>query len=143
MPKPFPRTRRLGEQLRHEVADLLRHSSDPRFSRVSLTEVVISRDLAYAKAYITFLGAVEERPAVLEALNRQAPWLRHELGRRLHIRMIPRLTFLYDPAVDYGAKMSVLIAEAVATLPPVDTADSSEPHESLNQPASSDRTDAP
>jgi ribosome-binding factor A len=115
MPKEFPRTRRIGEQLRRELADLLRTEiRDPRMAMVSMTTVKVSRDLAYAKVYITLLGDPAERAGIVTGLNQVAPLLRHELGRRMHIRTVPRLEFIYDEVVERGARLSSLIAAAVA-----------------------------
>jgi len=115
MPKEFPRTRRIGEQLRRELAELIRAEiRDPRMAMVSMTTVEVSRDLAHAKVYITLLGDPAGRADVLAVLNHTAPMLRGELGRRLHIRTVPRLEFVYDEVVERGARLSSLISEAVA-----------------------------
>ena len=56
MPKEFPRTRRIGEQIRRELAELIRAEiRDPRMAMVSMTTVEVSRDLAHAKVYICLL----------------------------------------------------------------------------------------
>lgn len=115
MPKAFPRTRRVGEQIRRELVPLLRAElRDPRLAMVSMTTVEVSRDLAYAKVYVTMLGDPAERAELLAILNQAAALLRRELGRRMHIRVVPRLTFVYDEAVERGARLSSLIAEVVA-----------------------------
>ncbi len=115
MPREFPRTRRVGEQVRRELAQLLRETiRDPRIAMVSITAVEVSRDLAHAKVYITYLGDAEERPGVVAALNQGAPPLRRGLGRSMHIRTVPRLAFVYDEAVERGAHLSSLISAAVA-----------------------------
>ena len=115
MPKEFPRTRRIGEQIRRELAELLRDEiRDPRMAMVSMTTVEVSRDLAHAKVYITLLGDPAGRAEVLAALNHAAPMLRGELGRQMHIRTVPRLEFIYDEVVERGARLSSLISQAVA-----------------------------
>lgn len=115
MAKEYPRTRRVGEQLRRELAELIRaNADDSRLALASITTVAVSRDLAYAKVYITLVGAVAERAPVVAQLNKLAPELRRQLGRSLHIRTVPRLTFVYDEAVERGARLSALIDSAVA-----------------------------
>jgi ribosome-binding factor A len=115
MPKGFPRTRRLGEQLRRELAELLRDElRDPRVAMVSMTSIEVTRDLAQAQVYFTLLGDPAERAEVTAVLNQAAPLLRRELGRRMHIRVVPRLEFRYDEVVEHGARLSSLIAAAVA-----------------------------
>lgn len=111
-----PRARRIGEQIRRDLAELIRAElRDPRLALVSMTSVEVSRDLAYARIYVTLLGDPAERAERVAELNRAAPLLRRELGRRMHIRTVPKLEFRYDEVVEYGARLSALIDAAVAT----------------------------
>lgn len=115
MPKEPSRTRRVGEQIRRELAQAIRDKIDnPRMTMVSITSVIVTRDLAYAKVYVTILGDPGERGTMVASLNQAAPMLRHELGRNMHIRTVPRLEFVYDEVVERGARLSALISEAVA-----------------------------
>lgn len=115
MPKDYARTERLGEQLRRELADLIRREiKDPRVGLVSLTDVQVSRDLAHAKVFITRIGEPAEREPAVEALNHAAGFLRRSLGRALHVRTAPNLRFFYDAAVEEGARLETLIDRAVA-----------------------------
>jgi len=115
MAKEFPRTRRVGEQMRREMACLMRSEiDDPRMAMVSITGVEVTRDFAHAKVYVTILGDPARREEMVAALNQAAPMLRHELGRKMRLRTIPRLTFRYDEAVERGAHLSSLISAAVA-----------------------------
>ena len=116
MPKDYARTERLGEQLRRELADLIRRElKDPRVGLVSLTDVQVSRDLAHAKVFITRIGKAAEREPAVEALNHAAGFLKRNLGRNLHIRAAPNLRFFYDAAVEEGARLETLIDRAVAS----------------------------
>lgn len=113
--KAFPRTRRVGEQIRRELAELLREElDDPRLTLVSMTSVEVTKDFAYAKVFVTTLGRPEERAELIGLLNQAAPLLRRQLGRRMHIRTVPRLAFVYDEVVEQGARLSSLISAAVA-----------------------------
>lgn len=116
MPREFPRTRRIGEQIRRDLAQLIRDEigDDPRMVMISITGVEVTRDLSQAKVYVTMLGDVAERAEVVERLNQAAPMLRRELGRKMHIRSVPRLSFIYDEVVERGARLSSLISDAVA-----------------------------
>ncbi len=110
------RARRIGEQIRRDLAELIRDElRDPRLALVSMTSVEVSRDLAHARVYVTLLGDPAERTERVAELNRAAPLLRRELGRRMHIRIVPKLEFRYDEVVEYGARLSALIDAAVAT----------------------------
>ncbi|HRD68192.1 MAG TPA: 30S ribosome-binding factor RbfA [Candidatus Competibacter sp.] len=115
MMKTFPRTRRVGEQIRRDLAELIRDElRDPRLALISMTTVEVSRDLAYARIYVTSMGDPAERAEQVAELNRAAPLLRRELGRRMRIRIVPKLEFRYDEVVERGARLSALIDAAVA-----------------------------
>jgi len=114
--KTIPRTRRIGEQLRRELAELIRAElRDPRLALISMTSIEVSRDLAYARIYVTLMGDPAERNERVAELNQAAPLLRRELGRRMRLRVIPKLEFRYDEIVEQGARLSALIDAAVAS----------------------------
>ena len=79
-----------------------------------MTSVEVSRDLAYARIYVTLMGNPAERVERVAELNHAAPLLRRELGRRMRIRTVPKLEFRYDEVVERGARLTALIDAAVA-----------------------------
>jgi ribosome-binding factor A len=116
MPRDFPRTRRLGDQIQRELADLIRDEiDDPRVGMVTVSGVEVTRDLAHAKVFVAVLGADDEQiRATLEGLSRAAGYLRKLLGQRLHVRTVPQLHFHYDESFDRGARLSRLIDDAMS-----------------------------
>jgi ribosome-binding factor A len=115
MPREFSRTQRLGEQLRREISQLIRDEiKDPRVGMVTITDVVVSRDLGNAKVFFTTLMD-EHKDESMKVLNKAAGFLRGELGRRLSIRMIPQLHFSIDESIATGAHMSSLIDAAISS----------------------------
>ncbi|WJW76515.1 30S ribosome-binding factor RbfA [Thiohalobacter sp. IOR34] len=117
MPRDFPRTRRVGDQIQRELAVLIRDQlKDPRLGLVTVSAVEVSRDLAYAKVFVTLLGEEEpeRRDEMLTVLNRAAGFLRHQLGQSMKLRTVPQLRFLYDDSIDRGSRLDSLIEEAVA-----------------------------
>ena len=115
MPREFSRTKRVAAQVQRELAQLIQlEIKDPRVGLVTVSGVDLSRDLAYAKVYVTVLNAAHDIDEVLEALNHAAGFLQRELGKRMSIRVTPNLTFLYDASVERGANLSALIDAAVA-----------------------------
>jgi len=112
--KEYPRTRRVGEQIRRDLAEIIRlRLDDPRMAMVSITAIDVSRDLGHARIYVTLVGGDQsERAEVVDHLNEVAGYLRGELGRKLRLRMTPQLRFLYDESVERGAQLSALIDEA-------------------------------
>jgi len=115
MPRDYPRTRRVAELLQRELSSLIRERlKDPDVGMVTISDVEVSRDLAHARVYFTVLGGEAEREKTREALQRAAGFLRRELGRELHLRVIPQLRFIYDDTMDRGNRVSALIDQALA-----------------------------
>jgi ribosome-binding factor A len=124
MPREFPRTRRVGEQIQREVAGILQEEfKDPRLGMISVSGVEVSRDLAHAKIYISVLGREEDVSETIKVLNKAAGFLRHQLGQRMRLRSVPQLRFLYDASLAEGARMDALIAEALASRRPPENED--------------------
>ncbi len=115
MPKEFSRTKRVAAQVQRELAQLIQFEvKDPRVGMVTVSAVELSRDLSYAKVYVTVLSVDNDVEKALEGLNKAAGFLRRELGKRLSIRVTPQLTFLYDASVENGANLSALIDKAIS-----------------------------
>ena len=116
MPKDFSRTRRVGEQIQRELADLLMHEvKDPRVHLVTVTGVDVVRDFSQATVYVTTLDPDHADEELLRALGRAAGFLRSQLGRRMKIRSVPALHFQYDRSIENGMRLSALIDSAVAS----------------------------
>jgi ribosome-binding factor A len=115
MSKDFPRTLRVGEQIRRELTVLLRDGvKDPRIGMVTITDVEVSRDLAHAKVYFTTFGNEQAVLASKRGLESAAGFLRRELGRHMKIRTVPGLRFLYDDTQQKGRRVSTLIDRALS-----------------------------
>ena len=116
MPREFPRTRRVGEQIQRELAELIRTElRDPRLGMVSISSVQVSRDMAHAKIHVSVLGNEEQVSDSLGVLNHAAGFLRHKLGKILHMRVIPVLRFYHDRSLEEGARLGALINKAIAS----------------------------
>ncbi|WP_297527883.1 30S ribosome-binding factor RbfA [Thiohalobacter sp.] len=115
MPRDYPRTRRVGEQLRRELSELIRDElKDPRLGMVTVSDVEVSRDLAHARVYVTVLGDQVARKESLAALRSAAGFLRRALGQRMKLRTVPELRFLYDESIEEGSRLDALIDAALA-----------------------------
>ncbi len=116
MPKDFPRTRRVGEQIQRELAELIRDElKDPRLGMISISAVIVSGDLGHAKVYVSVLGSEQQTEASMEVLRHAAGFLRHRLGKMLHMRVIPELHFFLDRSLEEGARIGALINQAIAS----------------------------
>lgn len=107
------RRQRVGDQMRIELAQLLTHEAkDPRLGFVTVTEVRMSKDLRYARVYVSVLGDDEERDASLAALKRMEGFLRSQIGRRIRLRHVPELQFVLDDTLERSARIEQLLRES-------------------------------
>ena len=106
------RTERIGEQIRAELARLLREkTTDPRIGLVTLTHVDVSPDLSSARVYWSTVDSKdsEDLSTAEEGLESAAGFLRHRLARILELKRVPELRFHYDSALTHGdATLSLL-----------------------------------
>ena len=111
----FQRSDRVAEQVRRDLADLIRTElKDPRVGMISITDVEVTADYAHAKIFFSSLAGSENLTAVMTGLEKASGFLRRELGKRISIHTTPQLHFVFDHSLERGADLSKLIQEAVA-----------------------------
>jgi len=117
MAREYARTDRVGQQIQKEIAVILmREIKDPRLSMTTVSAVEVTRDLAYAKVFVTFFNDnAEEIKASLDVLTEAEGYIRSLLGKRLRARIMPHLRFIYDSSMSEGVRMSALVDQAVAS----------------------------
>jgi ribosome-binding factor A len=115
MSKEFSRTQRVSQQLQKELALILqREVRDSRIGMVTISDVEVSRDLAYAKVFVTFLCIGEQTPeSWLAALKEHEVPVRMALGKRIRHRLTPEVRFTYDNTLVEGMRMSNLVSEVL------------------------------
>jgi ribosome-binding factor A len=114
MPREYPRARRIEEQLKRLLSDLVRREvKDPRVGLVTITSVEVSKDLSHANVYFTPFAGSGDAAAALEALQHAAGYLRHQVRNQMRLRVAPELLFHIDDSVERGARLSALIHDAV------------------------------
>lgn len=115
MAKDYSRTDRVGEQYQREIAMIIqREIKDPRLSMATVSAIEVSRDLAYAKVFVTFFEEDPEKLKMsLKILNDAAGFIRSLMGKRVRARIMPELRFMHDPSLNEGIRMSRLVDEAI------------------------------
>lgn len=118
---PSQRQLRVGEQLRHLIAEVLQrgHFHDEMLFKsaqnITVSEVRVSPDLKNATAYVMTLGG-KDMSAILPALNECAPYFQKEIGRSLQLRFTPKIRF----AVDNSFENADRIERLLKTLPDIE-----------------------
>src|SRR5690349_19864626 len=109
---PSQRQLRVGEELRHPLAELLERSDmlDPelRDASITVTSVDCSPDLRNATAFVMPLGGQDEE-RLLAALKRAAPWFRARVGEKAGLRHAPEIRFAIDRTFDEADRIGPLL----------------------------------
>jgi ribosome-binding factor A len=109
---PSQRQLRVGEELRHALAELLRPGElrDPALhdANITVTEVRISPDLKNATAYVMPLAGADSDD-IMAGLKRSAPFLKARVARTVELRQVPNITFAFDTAFDSAARIAALL----------------------------------
>ena len=116
MAREFARTDRVAQEIQKEIAMIIqREVKDPRLGMVTVNAVEITRDLAYAKIFVTFFTLEGQNVDVsIEVLNEAASYIRTLLAKRINARIMPELRFIYDSSMVEGVRMGNLVDKAVA-----------------------------
>ena len=103
---------RVGELIRHEVAEMLSRGDvhDPVIEAhmITVPEVRMSADLRLATIYVMPLGGRNEED-VLDALERNKRYLRGEIARRVNLKFAPEIRFRIDERFDEAERIEKLL----------------------------------
>lgn len=113
----FSRSSRVAQSLQKEIATVIRDKlQDPRLSvMITVSEVRLSRDLTNAIVFVTLLNNEDMNKVnrVIQTLQDASSYIRGLLGKTIHLRTIPRISFCYDSSLVEGARISNLVTNAV------------------------------
>jgi ribosome-binding factor A len=101
---------RINDEMRKELAEILRDVKDPRVSGafISVTGVEATPDLKFAKVYYSVLTG--DKKEIGKGLKSSAGYIRGQLARRMNLRMTPELSFYEDTSIAYGAHISKILS---------------------------------
>ena len=103
------RLKKVESLLKEEISGLIsrRVIKDPRLAPMTtITDVEVSRDLHYAKVFVSLYGDTESRERSVDALNHASGFIHAKLKKSVHLRIIPRLTFLADDSIERGVRLT-------------------------------------
>ena len=106
------RPERVGDQIRVEITEMLaREIHDPGIGFLTITRVSMTADHQHARVYYTSFGDDKVRRESARALERAAPYLRRQLGRRLRLRRAPEVHFFFDESIEQQDRIERIIQE--------------------------------
>ena len=120
MAKEFSRSQRVSQEMQKEIALILqREIKDPRVGMATVSGIELSRDLAYAKVFVTFLNVLTDNADPdtvkngIKALQYSSGYIRTLLGKAMRLRIVTELTFAYDNSLIEGMRMSNLVTNVI------------------------------
>jgi len=101
----------ISTEFKRVLSDIIRNDiKDPRVSEMaSVTHVEITKDLKYAKAYISVFDTDKLKKSTIETLTHAEHYIKNEIGTRLRIRRLPEITFILDSSIEYSSKISEML----------------------------------
>jgi ribosome-binding factor A len=110
------RSDKVGDQMREEISEiLLKDLKDPRIGFVTITKVAVSDDLRQAKVYYSVFGGEQEKEDSFQGLESATGYIKRELGRRMRLKYMPEIAFLFDDSLEYGAHIEELLRDVKDT----------------------------
>ena len=111
--KNFSRANRVAKSLHRDLASVIQyHSENLNLRGITITAVTMSKDLSFAKIFITVLDD-SLKDATVNSLNKNAGFFRMSLAKSINLRVAPKLMFVYDTSVEYGMRLSAIIDKVV------------------------------
>lgn len=109
------RTNRINEEVKREISDIIQNElKDPRLSKlISVMAVSVTRDLRYAKVFVSIMGGEDDKKLAMNGLKSAAGFIRREIGRRIQLHYTPEIIFELDNSIERGIYITNLINETV------------------------------
>lgn len=102
---------RVAEDIKREIAAIIRELKDPRVQDKLLTvvNVDVSSDASYAKVYVSAMEGLDTAKVAVKGLTSATGYIRREVGKRLHLRKTPELKFIADNSIEKGMEILKLL----------------------------------
>jgi ribosome-binding factor A len=108
--RTYKRSERVKPLIQQEISQILQMDvKDPRLKLVTVTDVRLTADLREARVLVTSLNTTTTREELLKGLKRATGYIRGELGRRLKLKHIPQIKFVFDDSYDKQARILNLL----------------------------------
>ncbi len=105
------RTLRVNELIQRELGDILRQHYRDEAVSVTVTEVRVSPDLREARVFVSVIGDAEEAQTKMRWLRKQSRAIRMELGKRIVLKYLPNLEYVFDNSAERGTRIVQLLEE--------------------------------
>ncbi len=104
------RQQKIAERIREEVSELLvGQLTDPRVAGVTVTDVTVDRELAYATIFVSSFDGSDRKEDILNGLDHARGFIRYELSQRIDLRSFPQVRFKWDSTPERAERMEKLM----------------------------------
>lgn len=108
------RIKRVESLIRDEIStmimrDVIKHPSVNNL--ISISKVKVSKDLSHAKIFVSSFENKNKALRAVTGLNNARGFIQGKLGKKLHMRTIPKLEFIYDDSIEKGFEVNKIIDE--------------------------------
>jgi len=108
---PIKRTDRLNSLLQQVIADvILKEVKNPHLPPlITITNVLVTSDLHYAKVYVSVIGTEEQKKKAIGVLQQAAGFIATRASKQVTMRFFPALTFYLDETVEKQARVEDIL----------------------------------
>jgi ribosome-binding factor A len=104
------RSEKVADLIKKEISQiLLEELKDPRIGFVTITKVALSDDLRIAKIYYSVFGGEQDKEESYEGLESAKGYIKRELGKKVRLKYMPEITFIFDDSLEYGDHIEELL----------------------------------
>jgi ribosome-binding factor A len=105
------RLQRISDRIRQELSEMVvKEIADPRLDGISITDVKVDRELAYADIFVSAIEGMSRSKEVIQGMEHASGFLRKSLADRIELRVFPRLRFHWDPTPERADHIETLLA---------------------------------
>lgn len=104
------RTRKVEIDLKREISFIINNKiKDPRIGFITITDTKLSPDFKWLDVFVSIMGEDEKTAVSLEVLKNCSGFIKRNLPRKLRLKNIPNIRFLYDKSIDEGMRISNIL----------------------------------
>lgn len=108
---------RINEEVKKAVSSIIQNEiKDPRLNTlISVTKVEVTKDLRYAKVFVSILGDDKIKTESLNILKKSAGFIRREVGHKVSLRLTPEIIIELDNSIEEGMHIDSILEKIKET----------------------------
>lgn len=103
------RNERVRKELMRDISEILQREIRGLSGVVSIVDIEVSHDNAFAKVIYSVLGSPEQIEHTKEVIEKSTPTIRYEVGKRIRLRLTPELKFVYTDSFEKSSKVNDIL----------------------------------